>query len=49
MQENENIPTIGKEANRKREVEFFSSITEFRSAKSLKVLLAKYYHGAMAV
>jgi hypothetical protein len=32
MQENENPPTIGKEANRKRELEFFKSITAFRGA-----------------
>ena len=32
MQENSNPPTIGKEANRKREEEFFSNITAFRSA-----------------
>jgi len=37
MQENENTPTIGKTANKKREEEFFSSITEFRSAKPLKI------------
>lgn len=37
MQENEHPPTIGKAANRKREEEFFSSITEFRTAKPLKV------------
>ena len=37
MQENENIPTIGKEANRKRETEFYSSLIEFRSAKLLKL------------
>jgi hypothetical protein len=37
MQENENSPTVGKVANRKREEDFFSSITEFRSAKPLKV------------
>ena len=37
MQENENQPTVGKQANRKREEEFFSSITEFRDAKPLKV------------
>lgn len=41
MQENENPPTIGKEANRKRENEFFSSITEFRSAKPLKITVGK--------
>lgn len=33
MQENENAPTIGKEANHKRELEFFGNITEFRSAE----------------
>ncbi len=32
MQENQSAPTIGKEANRQREIEFFSSITEFRGA-----------------
>jgi len=37
MQENENVPTIGKEANRKREEEFFASVTEFRGARPLKV------------
>lgn len=33
MQENESQPTIGKDANLKREKEFFSSITEFRGAE----------------
>lgn len=33
MQENENPPTAGKEANRKREQEFFGGITEFRGAQ----------------
>ena len=37
MQENEGIPTIGKEANRKREKEFYSSLIEFRSPKLLKL------------
>ena len=41
MQENENPPTIGKEANRKRENEFFSSITEFRSAKPVKITIGE--------
>ena len=41
MQENESPPTIGKEANRKRENEFFSSITEFRSAKPLKITVGE--------
>jgi hypothetical protein len=33
MQENNYPPTIGKDANRKRELEFFGGITEFRGAK----------------
>lgn len=33
MQENETPPTIGKAANRARELEFFSKVTEFRSAE----------------
>src|ERR1035437_5598094 len=33
MQENTGEPMVGKELNRKREVEFFSSITDFRGAK----------------
>lgn len=33
MRENENNPTVGKDANRKREMEFFSKITEFRNAE----------------
>ena len=41
MQENESLPTIGKEANRRREIEFFSAITEFRSAKPLKVTVGE--------
>ena len=41
MQENENAPTVGKPANRKREEEFFSSITEFRGAKPLKVTIGE--------
>ena len=41
MQENENAPTIGKEANRKRENEFYSSIVEFRNAKLLKLTLGE--------
>ena len=32
MQENAAAPTIGKDANRQREIEFFGSITEFRGA-----------------
>ena len=37
MQENENAPTVGKKANRKREEDFFSAITEFRGAQPLKI------------
>ena len=32
MQENGNAPTIGKNANRKRELEFLDNVTEFRNA-----------------
>lgn len=41
MQENESTPTVGKEANRQREIEFFSSITEFRSARPLKITVGE--------
>ena len=41
MQENENDATIGKEANRKRENEFYSSIVEFRNAKLLKLTVGE--------
>lgn len=37
MQENEAPPTVGKEANRNREVEFYSKIVELRTARPLKV------------
>jgi hypothetical protein len=40
MQENENQPTIGKEENRAREIEFFSNISEFRGAQVKGVALA---------
>ena len=33
MQENDAPPTVGKEANRKREIEFFANISEFRHAE----------------
>jgi hypothetical protein len=39
MQENENQPTIGKGQNRKRELEFLSNITDFRSAEVKGVAL----------
>lgn len=32
MQENENVPTIGKTANREREIQFLNNITDFRGA-----------------
>ena len=32
MQENENAPVIGKKANRERELEFLSNVSEFRNA-----------------
>ncbi len=41
MQENESEPTIGKEANREREEEFFKNVTEFRSAQPLKVTIGE--------
>jgi hypothetical protein len=43
MQENENAPTIGKEANLQRELDFYSSITEFRGAQPLKVTVGENY------
>lgn len=33
MQENCNPPTVSKEANRQREIEFFGNVTEFRGAQ----------------
>lgn len=41
MQENANPPTIGKEANRKREEVFYASLTEFRGARPLKVTVGE--------
>ena len=41
MQENEAPPTYGKDANRKREQEFYENIIEFRSAEALKVTSGK--------
>ena len=37
MQENETAPTIGKDANRLRELLFFKNIAEFRGAKVLNM------------
>lgn len=39
MQENEQEPTVGKEANRQREKEFVGKVTEIREAKPLKVAI----------
>ena len=39
MQENEQAPTVGKEANRRREEEFLCKVTEIREAKPLKVAI----------
>lgn len=33
MQENEQPPTVGKEANREREKQFLANVTEFRGAE----------------
>tara|TARA_R110002049_G_scaffold202967_3_gene373466 strand:+ start:1261 stop:1614 length:354 start_codon:yes stop_codon:yes gene_type:complete len=41
MQENDGPEVIGKEVNRKREEDFFASITEFRGAKPLKVTVGE--------
>ena len=41
MQENENPATVGKEANRQREIDFFGSITEFRGAKPLDIAIGE--------
>lgn len=41
MQENGNTPTSGKTENRKRELEFFDAIVEFRSAKPLKITIGE--------
>ena len=41
MQENEEPPTVGKAANRKREEEFLSSLVDFRGAKPLKVTVGE--------
>ena len=41
MQENESPATIGKTANLLRERQFFADITEFRSARPLKVTVGE--------
>jgi SnoaL-like domain len=37
MQENDNPPTVGKAANRARELDFFAKVTEFRGLKLKEV------------
>ncbi len=41
MQENGNPPTVGKDANRLREEDFFQSVTEFRLAEVKKVAIGE--------
>jgi len=41
MRENETVPTIGKEANRKREHQFFADVKEFRGARVLDVAVGE--------
>lgn len=41
MQENEAMSTLGKDANRRREKEFYSSITAFRGARPLKIAIGE--------
>ncbi|MFH4965578.1 nuclear transport factor 2 family protein [Gaetbulibacter sp. M235] len=41
MQENDSPEFVGKEINRKREEEFFASITEFRGAKPLNIAIGE--------
>jgi len=43
MQENDQEPTVGKEANLAREEEFVSKLTEIREAKPLKVAIGIGY------
>jgi len=40
MQENEDAPTVGKTANRKREEEFAGNIVEFRHAEVKSILVS---------
>ncbi len=40
MQENEDAPTVGKDANRERELEFYSNVKEFRGAEVHGVSIA---------
>src|SRR6516165_7980927 len=40
MQENSEAPFVGKDLNRKREIEFFSSVAEFHGAKLMASAVA---------
>lgn len=42
MQENEQEPTVGKEANRAREEQFFEKVTEVRKAVPLNVTVGEH-------
>lgn len=39
MQENDHQPTVSKDTNRQREIEFFNNVTEFRNAEVHDVLV----------
>ena len=41
MQENETPPTLGKEANRKRELEFYKNVTAFRGASVKGIMIGE--------
>ena len=41
MQENEEEPTLGKDDNRQREIEFMENLVEFRLARPLKVTVGE--------
>lgn len=41
MQENDSEPTVGKDANREREIEFFGNIVEFRGAEVKNVAVGE--------
>jgi hypothetical protein len=41
MQENGNLPTVGKAANLEREKEFYSNVTEFRGAEVRGITVAE--------
>jgi len=41
MQENNQLPTIGKKTNREREEIFFANITEFRSAEVVNLAIGE--------